>query len=332
MSQKHDSKKLGIYASQIQGFANLNAREPFVGYDKARTHFEDCVPNHLGDPVYRSLCQILGVAESKQAAAYASNITFMQQLSRGLQQVIADEWHLNGQRELHILTVTPGDWVVSEYEPVVDLKRWRAEAQRWLKRLDVTAIAFIEATPFKNYPWSGPGRAISFHLHAICYLTDPKKFPAKLASLNAQLKTNMVLKLPAVVSKPIHQTESDVAYVSGYISKIGVSAKRVGIERNGKDRLYNAPLPKLLGLRQAEILSFLKPQELIISRGKAGQAWKASILANVGLVAIQRYPDRLTDGQLHQLWGGMRKQMIRHTPSARKISNLKRQASVCIVR
>lgn len=332
MADFSDLGNLEICAPADQGFGKLNPTKPFVGYSKAQEYFERCLPRNLGEQAHCSLIRVLGVGDGAQAEPYGCNVAFMQAMSTGSQSTIAAEWLINAKRELHFITITPADWMVDEFSPIIDLKRWRMQLARWLIRLDVTALALIEAAPFTNYPWERDGRAISFHAHIVCYKTDAKKFTAAFRSLRAQLDKDMLLNLPSIVIKPIRQIEADVRYVSGYLAKPATSAKRVTWISDDEIRLYNTALPRILGLRQAEIMSFLRPQELIVTRGSAAWEWRKSILASVGMIGLQRYPDRLPDRQLHQLWGGMKTAILQNTSSAAWRVLLDRQSPVVVRR
>ena len=321
MADSDDSGKFGIHGSQTKGFDRLNAKAPFGGYEKARAYFENCLPKALAPELLDEMRNVLGISTVSPPAAYASNVAFMQAISRGLQGLFAEEWKLNAERELILLTITPAQWMVDELSPVVDLRLWRGQAHRWLRRLNLTGIAFIEAAPFINYPWESRGRAISFHLHAICYRTDPTNYDDIEATLRAQLDTTMLIPFPSIDTRQIRQNESHVSFTAGYISKPGDSAKHITIKPDEKPRLRNVKLPKPLGLRQAEIMSFLKPQELILACGNAAKEWRRAILETVGVVGTQRFPDRLCDRALEGLWR-QTKEALQKERSSRKWQEL----------
>lgn len=332
MTQKRDSGKLAIQGTQTQGFERLNVKPPFAGYGKARVYFERCLPKRLAPLPYQAMCEVLGTGPDPVPRPYASNIAFMQALSKGLQRTLAAEWQLNSERPVHLLTITPAEWVVSEYDPVIEIKRWRRQAYNWLDQLNVTAIAFIEAAPFINYPWEREDRGISFHLHAICYKTSPSQYRRAQAALRDRLDAKKLVAFPSVLTKPIMQNRSNVAYTSGYISKAGVHAKRIWLNPDNKAELRNAVLPRLLGLRQAEIMSFLRPQELILTSNRAAGIWRKAILEAVGPIGTQRFPDRMSDRQLETAWCQVKNMLAEQTTSANWRSILSGHSAVVINR
>lgn len=327
--------KSEIYEPQ-RGFKRLRIRfdADVCRADVAR-RLESAIPRALPQPTCQKLELILGVGARAEVRQYASNVLLMGKLSKAIGEAWSREWVFNSERQLQLLTITPPAWWVSETCPILDLRQWRSEASRWLKRLKFTGMAIIEPAPFYNVEHPLGGRSISFHIHAIGYSEYPSTYVNAVLDLAAHLKPGSPTTLPAVVSKPVDGTPSDVRYTTEYTAKVASGCKKstpATGQREGEDLLRNGPMPGQLGLRVQEMMSYFKLQEIIITRGTSGRLCKKEALQRVGPDAIVRYPNRMSGSQLAPFWRRMWSEYRAAVESERKRRRCEAYSTVCVIR
>ena len=325
----------GIYAQKGKSFANLRVRyDATPSRDRAEAAVEKAAPKHLVAPYDGRLREVLGVGVRPGVSNYASNQALMTKLSEALGEAAVQEWNLNGQRQLHLLTIASPRWLVDEWQPVLNPKQWRSEASRWLRRLKITGIGVMEAAPFMNYPGAGPSRAISFHFHVVGFPHDPVGHGLACKALDRKLSVGNALGLPTVVTRPMIATERDVRHTSEYIGKIASAAKRATPRRDGKGDyvLRNTQLPSQLGLRLAEMFSYFTLTDLIVTHGMTGRLMKNAALRSVGEIAWRRHPSRLSDAMLRALWQRTWEQYREETKSERMKVRAQAYAPVEVIR
>jgi len=297
-----------------------------------RGALERCLPNDLPPQLRQRLQDVLGLSSETPALSYGSNLTSIGALSRGIGEAWTREWELHANRELEFLTITPPGWWVSEFSPVLNLARWRAEISRWMSRLGFTGTGVIEPAPFQKIRHERGGRGISFHFHAVGYTDDPFSYRGRVEALKEHLGPANTGQ-PSVVSKAIASTLSDVRYVSEYTVKTAGHAKNTVARRDGEGTLLrNVRLPRQLAMRVQEMMSFFKLQDMIVARGKVGQHCKRQALLAVGREAIARFPDRMSDRSLLKFWRGFWDSFAAATKSKRKRDVRRRYRDVTVVR
>jgi len=305
--------KSQIYAAQRASFQNIH---PGNSVDDVRTRAREAVALAIPTQIrsdrqrYARLDDLLGLEPDSQHKSVASHQAAMAAFSDALGKAVSQVWKTNGFRELEFLTITPPAWVISDRTPVVELKRWRSEVSRWMKRLGIVGIAVVEAAPFVNYPGSTAGeRFIAFHVHIVGYTINPSKYHERCESLRYQLEANSPVGFPVLVTKVVNQSQHDVAYVASYIVKVPSSAKRLSLRRDGKRKyvLRNGLLRRQHALRIAEIMSYLSFGDIVVTRGVVGRSMKHEALKLTGPNMRQRFPWRLPEGVVRRLWDNLRR-------------------------
>lgn len=269
----------------------------------AQKLLRSAVPDGLGHQHYADLRLVLGLGRQPSINGFASNTTVRHFLVPVFIDVIMSTWSLLGGRQMQFLTVSPGDWHIDEKAPVLRPRIWRAESSRWFDQLGFTGIGAFELAPFLNHPAAEFGRVVSPHLHAIGYADDESSYPEKVTALNARFSSRNAIGAFAV-NVQVRQTEGDVAMVARYLIDQLRHAKRLTPSQKhpGKLKHRKADLPFHLALRCAEMLSYLKFTDLLVTRGNAGWHWRQQLIRSLG-PPFMELP--LVQEDLDDLWRGV---------------------------
>lgn len=310
--------KTEIYGP-TRGFGNLKIRFNAESCRAdVKASLEKCVPDGLVPHIRKRLRALLGIRARGDLLNYACSWAAMRIFSREVGEFWTEEWQFNNERELELLTITPPTWWVSEYQPILNLAEWRAEASRWLNRLGFTGTAIIEPAPFQNVFHVLGGRGISFHITCVGYTENPYSYRKAVSALLNHLGPGPT-KLPSIVSKPISGSLADVRYVAEYSGKLPSQLKKAIGRRDDKGQvLRNGRMSDQLRLRVQEIMSYLALQDVIVARGTTGLLCKRNALHGVGSEAVTRSPNRMTEAELRTLWSAVWKAVKKGTKSIKK--------------
>lgn len=269
----------------------------------ARTLLRSAIPEGLTRSESQDLRFILGLDKSRPRTSHASNLSLRVPLIDQCIDSMLGIWAETMGREMHFLTITPDHWHIDENRPELCPTQWRADAGRWLNRLGFTCVSAIELAPYSNHPAAKEGRVISAHLHSLGFADDPHTFSPRVTEFNQSNAWRCALGAFAV-ARPIKLTEADLAMVAYYLFEPLHWAKRLAPSRTAKGKVKHRKdrLPLHLALRCAEIMSYLKITDLIVTRGKVAWRWRQELLEAVQLAP----PDYALDfNELDRLWSAV---------------------------
>lgn len=246
---------------------------------------------------------LLGLGRQPRCNPHASNLAVRDALIDRSIVSLLGAWRDSSEREMQFLTFTPDTMHISEERPEIRLKEWRDQCRRWLDQVGFTGMGVIEFAPHLNHPAAKHGRVISAHLHAIGYADDPRDFSKRVAEFSGRNKSRCSIGAFAF-AEPIKMTEEDVAMVAYYIFEPPHWAKRLTPSRilTGKLKHRKAELPQHLALRCAEIMSYMKVTDLIVTRGTAAWLWRQELVRSVDMGDADAMLDRR---DLDRLWASV---------------------------
>lgn len=258
------------------------------------------MPDGLSDQQATDLRQVLGLGRQPPINSFASNTHVRSLLVPRFIEVLMRTWSLLCERQMQFLTIAPDGWHIDEERPILRPKAWREEAARWLAQLGFTGMGFIEFAPYLNHPSARHGRVLSGHLHAVGFADDESTYRRKITRLSDRLEGLNAIGNFAV-NRPVNLTEGDLAMVARYLIDQLRYAKRLSPSRKNPGRFVtrDAELPLHLALRSAEILTYLKFTDLIVTRGGTGWQWRQELIRSVGPALTQA---SLVREDLDDLW------------------------------
>lgn len=269
---------------------------------KALGILRSSIPAGLRPDHQRMLDAILGLTRGHLPNAHASNIRERLELHAAVGDTFVAAWDESSLRQQRSITITPDAWLIDTQAPIFDLQSARNQAARWMRKLKITGLAGIEFQPFLNHPAS-EGWVISPHLHIVAYSDDEHRFADDLANFKESMRSHCSVG-EFVVGKPIRVTPGDVMKVSSYGFKCLTSATRLSPSRKepGKYKLRLAPLPPMLALRTAEIMSYMSTSDLIIVRGTAAIGWRRLLWSQLNPCHSARPRGMFNRPDLDRLW------------------------------
>lgn len=282
----------------MEGVARLRN----ITFRKARGLQETAIPAALLAHQNEALCALLGLRRT-ELRNNASNLLTMKKLHAAIGEGMLEAWRQIQPRPFWLLTFTPDHWLIDELDPVLGLESARRDSANWLKALGLSGFGMFEFEPFMNHPLARRGLAIALHLHFIGVAAQEATLPKRVRSYNETHRAKCSIGA-FVTAKKITAEIGHICKATTYMAKPVFSAKRVTPRRDddGGYNLRNAPISPQLALRTAEIMSYVAPSQLMITRHSSGWGYKQRIVELAGLRAGLTQPQMLWPDELDRLW------------------------------
>jgi hypothetical protein len=273
-------------------------------FRKARELLQAAVPARLHPAKFQELCTLLGLRRA--VTNHASNLLTMKRVHAAIGESLIEAWLELQPRHLWLVTFTPDQWLIDEITPTLRLEHAHRESPNWLRALGLSGLGMFELAPFLNHPAAAEGRLLALHLHFLGIADDETTLSERVRSFNEAHQAKCSIGA-FVTAKRITPEVGHVNKATTYGAKPLFSSKRVTPSRDkeGAYKLRAAPLPAQLALRVAELTSYVRPAQLIITRHSSAWPWRQRILEMAGLSAGPKQPPMLDKDQLDRLWSAV---------------------------
>ncbi len=154
-------------------------------------------------------------------------------------EVLLKRWEADPSMHVHWLTFLDDRYMFNEREGTAEVYKLKQAVQAAIRNYtSLNAFGVIENQAIINYPERQKGKALSVHVHGICWGTQ-----SDVAELKKRAKgfKSSITKLP-IQSKKVHQLEGSVGRLARYMAKPPYQGKEVNFEQleKGEPCLYPA--------------------------------------------------------------------------------------------
>lgn len=116
-----------------QKFSGLKSRATALDVGRNSTSWAQslvrpAIPEGLGYPHAGNARLVLGLGRQAPINSFASNIAVRGLLIPKIVEILLQTWLQLLERQMHLLTIAPGDWHIDEMEPSLRPDAWRQEA------------------------------------------------------------------------------------------------------------------------------------------------------------------------------------------------------------
>lgn len=184
-----------------------------------------------------------------------------------------------------------------EYEPVVEIARFKKACCATLAKADLQTLVIMEVQAGTNFPGGGSGRTLMFHAHAIGFTDDPDyKYQDVAKRLNRLTRLTNALEARTVVMNPIG-SKGELGRKCAYMLKAPIDGKYLAPSDNTKTQMHfhKSTVEHHLAVRLFEAMSLLTYSDVTWVVGKEAGALRTAWLRQLRAIHAQGVRRRLAD-------------------------------------
>jgi hypothetical protein len=241
------------------------------------------MPASLRPSIRLEIDEMLGL-ENDWQTAHASNCATRAAVGSALIETALRFRAAHPDLRYKLITFKPDAWHVDSMVPRVALLQSRAEVARWMRAIDFYGTGAFELTPLLHHPFpGGDGDVLSWHFHGYGYIKRVRAHKQGLSELRERNAAFCSID-KGIDVRSIRPTRGDHARASRYILKHKPVAKRIVASdaMSGGYEALDTRMSGVMALRVSEILSCMSIQDLIVTRGEDGWAWRQGAIKACG--------------------------------------------------